>query len=143
MFFITYVNDERPRKIRNLTWKDNAVTDEVDHEVVQYVDDSSNIMSADHDMAMKQYAKHYMCLLIKCYESNRLLINESDMTFMIVSGPINKSRKVAFKIEINDNANIEKELSIEILGWRMAPEAHKQHPNKMKSPIIEKLAEYN
>ena len=59
----------------------------ITHSVVNFVDDSSNIMGFKNHEKIKNYIEHYYILLSKYYNINKLKINNDKNKLIIINKP--------------------------------------------------------
>ena len=60
------------------------------HNVLQYVDDSSNSIGGETVKKLIHYTENYMTLLKQYYSENKLKIDETKMSFMMVCISLNQ-----------------------------------------------------
>ena len=91
-------------KITNNKYKDTydgSRYKDIHHFILNFIDDSTNIISHNDSVLLTQYMNYYYILLEIYYNENKLLIN-GDKTVLLVSCQ-NKMRNIANTIKIQTN----------------------------------------
>ena len=60
---------------------------DIDHIIINYVDDSTNIISTTNMQKLKQYIDKYYILLENYYNINYWKINEDKSTLLVTTNP--------------------------------------------------------
>ena len=60
---------------------------EIDHIIINYVDDSTNIISSDNCDQLQKYIDQYYVLLTYYYDINYLKINGDKSTLLVTTRP--------------------------------------------------------
>ena len=63
---------------------------EIDHIIINYVDDSTNIISSDNIDQLQTYIDQYYILLTNYYDINYLKINSDKSTLLVTTRPCNR-----------------------------------------------------
>ena len=107
-----------------ITGRDLKIVPNISHELVKYIDDSSNVIGAETENDLKEYIQQYVYLLETYYASNKLQVNISETKVMqtkkkedehknklrIKTSKKKKSNK-NYKIKKNNNKNNKKKKS--------------------------------
>ena len=113
------------------TWKSLCCREETQHDITQYVDDSSNVIGAASKKALTGYAEEYLVLLAAYYRANKLQLNAEKTTFMMVGAKYTNRRRNKVIIHAA-NSQIEDDYAIKILGWWISPDGKvNYHLNKI------------
>ena len=63
----------------------------IDHIIINYVDDSTNIISSDYNDQLQKYIDQYYLLLTNYYDINYLKINSDKSTLLVTTRPGNRT----------------------------------------------------
>ena len=88
---------------------------DIDHIIINYVDDSTNIISSDNKDQLQTYIDQYYILLTHYYDSNYLKINSDKSTLLVTSRPCNRQMTKDIRLTAGDYM-IEQWDKIKILG---------------------------
>ena len=81
----------------------NKITKNTNHVMIQFIDDSSNIISFKNDNIIKTYLEEYFKLLYDYYTANKLKINPDKTQYIIIC---KNSIKMILKISVSKLINI-------------------------------------
>jgi len=99
-----------------ITGDDNAPNNsEINHITINYVDDSTSILSSNNHEHLQIYCEQYYNLLKNYYNINYLKINADKTKFMLICKPRNR-HKIDKTVIKCDSFNIEQVNKIKILG---------------------------
>ena len=87
----------------------------MDHIIINYVDDSTNIISSDNKDQLQKYIDQYYILLTNYYDINYLKINLDKLTLLVTTKPSNRQMTQDIKLTAGDYT-IEQSDRIKILG---------------------------
>ena len=88
---------------------------DIDHIIINYVDDSTNIISSDNKDKLQRYIDPYYILLTNYYNINYLKINSDKSTLLVTTRPCNTHISKDMKLTAGDYT-IEQSDRIKILG---------------------------
>ena len=114
-------------------------TNKIEHDVSNYVDNSTNSIGGESLEDIKRYTEQYMRLVEIYYKANKLKLNAQKTTFMGMGN--DKSRSTKLKLEIGGKV-LTDDLSMKILGWWVTPtNSMAYHLSKIRGPIYNIIAE--
>ena len=70
----------------------------IKHEIVLYVDDSTNIISHNNMKVLKEYLQDYLFLLEKFYAKNNIKMNSSKTMFMFMNKSQKEKKEITMKL---------------------------------------------
>ena len=110
----------------------------VDHEINQFVDDSSSIIAAETEEEIGNYTSDFLAVMDKYYHFNKLKLNPEKTKLMIT-----KTQDITkIKIKTPTGENLQEDKAIKILGiWKNKRDAYDTHIAKIKGIVIKKLSE--
>ena len=130
-----------PSLYHGITGKNLKIRQDIKLEVVQFVDDSNNCISANTLSNLVEYTQDYMRLLIHFYEANKLRLNPEKTCFMMNGNVYQNNRRMRVKIQLDDGIEIQDSLAVKVLGWWMSPDGKlTNHTNKIKGPVYHTLS---
>ena len=88
---------------------------DIDHIIINYVDDSTNIISSDNKDQLQKYIDQYYILLTNYYDINYLKINSDKLTLLVTTRPGNRQLTQDIRLTGGDYI-IEQSDKIKILG---------------------------
>ena len=91
------------------------ITKNTSHVTIQFIDDSTNIISFKNDNIIKPYLEEYYKLLYDCYTANKLKINPDKTQYLIICKNSIKNNFKNFSIKA-DKYIIKPSNTIKILG---------------------------
>ena len=123
----------------SLTKHQPTTTKNINHCTVNFVDDSTNIISTNNVEDIQQYINKFYELLEAVYNINKLKINNEKMELMIICK--NKFRKATKHIQITASGYKVKQVTmIKILGYTMQNNLnHDKHIAQITSNINNRL----
>ena len=66
---------------------DTINTNNITHNIIQYVDDSTNIITTNDSQQLQTYINKYFKILEYYYNTNKLLMNSDKSKFLILCKP--------------------------------------------------------
>ena len=87
----------------------------IDHDIIQYVDDTNNIISGNNAAEVQKYSNRYFKLIESFYAINRLKLNPDKTRLMVVCRP-NKREEVKNFVLTAGEYIIEQVDKIKVLG---------------------------
>ena len=101
---------------RQMTNTDNSTsTNNISHNVIQYVDDSTNIITTNDSTLVQIYINNYLKILETYYDVNKLLINSDKSKLMISCRPSLRSNVSNITLRASKYI-IEQSTKIKVLG---------------------------
>ena len=87
----------------------------ISHNIIQYVDDSTNIVASSSHIDLQNYINTYFLVLEEYYNINKLLINSDKSKLLIIAK--NNLRGITNSIKLQANQYvIEQSTKIKVLG---------------------------
>ena len=107
----------------------------VNHDVVNFVDDSNSVITADPGVDIEDYTRNYFNLLGIYYNSQKLKINTDKTQLMVCSKPRYMDQIENMEIETSDETeNVKPQAQIKILGYLFNTRGNIDNQvNKLKS----------
>ena len=93
----------------------NNIINNIDHSIIQYVDDSNNVISSDNIQSIQPYMNTYFKLIEAYYNINKLKINPDKSKLMIVCKAVHRKATKNIVLMTNDHI-IEQVQKIKALG---------------------------
>ena len=113
---------------------------EVDHTVVNFVDDSNSLMSFQDPSHANLYLDRYFLVLKMFYRQNKLLLNPEKTNIMIVAKPAMKQQAEDIRI-VTEKEEVTPKKTIKILGWEMCEQLTlDQHLNTVIGKVKNMMA---
>ena len=88
---------------------------DIDHIIINYIDDSTNIISSKDTQILQQYINKYYILLDNYYNINYLKINSDKLTLLVTTKPNNRQISNDLKLTACDYITQQSD-KIKILG---------------------------
>ena len=122
-----------------LTKQDRGITTDTDHTTVNFVDDSTNIISTSNTKTVEEYLDKFYKLLEAVYNINKLKINKDKTELLIVCKQ--KYRKDTKNIRMTASGHKVKQVSkAKILGYTLSNDLkHDKHISAMTANINNRL----
>merc|ERR1712240_991041 len=122
-----------------LTKQDRVTTNDTDHTTVNFVDDSTNIISTLDTKTIKQYLDKFYNLLEAVYNINKLKINKDKTELLIICKQ--KYRKDTKNIRMTASGHKVKQVSkAKILGYTLSNDLkHDKHISALTANINNRL----
>ena len=90
-------------------------TNNIQHNIVQYIDDSTNIIACKDNNKLQIYINIYFKILEEFYNTNKLLINSDKTKLLIITKPGLRHITSTIKLQANKYL-IEQSKKIKVLG---------------------------
>ena len=90
-------------------------TDNITHNIIQYVDDSTNIITTNDSQQLQTYINQYFKILEYYYNTNKLLINSDKSKLLISCKPSLRTHTNSIKLSTTQYI-IEQSTKIKVLG---------------------------
>ena len=105
------------------------------HAVINFVDDSNNIISFKKSEGIKSYLEHYFLLIQTFYNSNLLKINADKTCLMFVGKKklLDEVKNLEFQADVH---KIRQKTSIKILGSILTPNLDNERDIAQMVPIL-------
>merc|ERR1712240_13910 len=87
----------------------------IDHDIIQYVDDTNNIISGNNAAEIQKYSNRYFKLIESFYSINRLKLNPDKTRLMVVCRPNKRGEVQNFVLKVWEYI-IEQTEKIKVLG---------------------------
>ena len=129
-------------KVTNNKYKktfDNTQYDEIDHYTINYIDDSTNLISHNNSILLERYLDDFYKLLVEYYNTNNLKINDDKTVLCVVAhySLKNMANQIKFKA---GQFNIEQKSNIKILGYILNSNlSHEHYLNTIISKVNYRL----
>merc|ERR1712240_336849 len=122
-----------------LTKQDRVITNDIDHTTVNFVDDSTNIISTLDTKTIEQYLDKFYKLLEAVYNINKLKINKDKTELLIICKQ--KYRKDTKKIRMTASGHKVKQVNkAKILGYTLSNDLkHDKHISTLTANINNRL----
>ena len=104
------------RLMENLQQRRNFNQNEIEHEVVQFVDDSNSVIIFKNRSIMKEYLNSHFLLLKIYYNLNKLKINDDKTNLLLLNNPRHDKEVEDTKITTDTDTILPKD-KFTILGW--------------------------
>ena len=89
----------------------------INHQSESYVDDNTNMVGADSIEDLAKYTQNFYDLLKEHYKQNKLKLNESKTTFVLMKTESQNAKYNRMKLKIHDDKSIEDDKAVKVLGW--------------------------
>ena len=110
----------------------------IDHEVNQFVDDSSNVVGSETEEELGLYTSDYLKIMEKFYYMNKLKLNAEKTKVMITKAK--ETKKI--KISAPNGEVLTPDKAIKILGyWKNSRDNYETHISKITGIVSKRLCE--
>ena len=92
-------------------------TENVVHNSHSYVDDNCNVIGTDTHTELEKYTQDYYDVLKGHYSDNKLKLNESKTSFMVMRTASQRESNARVKIKVAENEEKYDDRAVKILGW--------------------------
>ena len=104
--------------MKELTGEDKINTEKVEHETVNYVDDSNNCIIFEDPSEVDEYLDNFFKVLTAYYNLSKLKLNEDKTALMISSKPKHREEYKDVTIKTNeDEDDVKQQKQVKILGF--------------------------
>ena len=114
----------------------------VRHITIQYVDDSTSVVSCNDFEVLRKYLQDYYDLLVIHYKNNKLVLNGDKTAIMLLKGVNMKTMKKNMSIMTETSATLSDQKQMKVIGlWRNQTNCMSTHIRKTKNVTSKLLRE--